>query len=98
MRDHDRAPVHDHRRLDELDGAAGSSRVHVDREGPRRDHPEDVETDPRQLQVGAGRVPVDLMRHDAADRRHVLLVVTPGALGVQRRRIRVLAESAVERR
>ena len=98
MRPHDGAVVDDQRRLDELDGATRAGRAHLDPARSRRDHAEDVEGDPGELHALARLVQVDLVGEDAADRRHVLLVVAPRALHVDGRRVETRAEPAVEGR
>ena len=87
------------RRLDELDGAA---RVRVVRTSTRLvargDDAEDLEADAGELHALPRLVGVDGVGEDAADRSHVLLVLTPGALGLQRRQEAVVGEAAVEGR
>ena len=75
-------PSGDQLGLHQLDGPARAERGGDDLELAAGDQAEDLVAQPRHPHVVPRFVPVQAVRHDAGRRRHVLLVLVPGALGV----------------
>ena len=76
------APAGDELGLHQLDGPAGAEGGGDDLELAAGDQPEDLVAQPRHPHVLARFVPGQAVGHDAGRRGHVLLVLVPGALGV----------------
>ncbi|MCY1241557.1 hypothetical protein D9M72_544650 [compost metagenome] len=70
--------------LEQFDGASGAKRGGQDFEVAARNQSQDLVAQPGHPDVVPRRVPLQAVRHDPGRGRHVLFMLVPGALGMNR--------------